>query len=266
MGKPWGQGRPGWHIECSAMSLKYLGETLDIHGGGQDLIFPHHENEIAQSESFTGKKPFARYWMHNGLLQFGAEKMSKSLGNLITIKDALARYGADAIRVFILSSHYRSPLKYSEEALEAAGAGVERLRRVAYREETGGDESIDAEAYHQRFTEAMDDDFNAPQALGVLFDMARAINQAADSGKGFGKAKEMLVRLAKEVFGLKLEALDAAGGATDEIQARVEKLAAERNECRRTKQWQRADEIRDELAALGVTLEDAPEGTKIIWK
>ncbi len=126
---PWGEGRPGWHIECSAMSLKYLGDTLDIHGGGQDLIFPHHENEIAQSESFTGKKPFVKYWLHNGLVQLGEDKMSKSLGNLITIKEALEKYSPDAIRIFILSSHYRSPLKYSEEGLEAAERGAERLRR-----------------------------------------------------------------------------------------------------------------------------------------
>jgi len=263
---PWGKGRPGWHIECSAMSLKYLGDTLDIHGGGRDLIFPHHENEIVQSESFTGKKPFAKYWLHNGLLQFGADKMSKSLGNLITIKEALAKYGADAIRIFVLGSHYRSPLKYSEEAIEAAEAGAERLRRVVSRQDTGGEEVIDAEAYHQRFIEAMEDDFNAPQALGVLFDLARAINQAADSGQGFGKAKETLVRLAKDVFGLTLEALDAAGGVTDETQACVDSLVKERNECRRSRQWQRADEIRDELAEMGITLEDTPEGTKIIWK
>ncbi|MBM2825932.1 MAG: cysS, partial [Dehalococcoidales bacterium] len=128
---PWGQGRPGWHIECSAMSLKYLGNTIDIHGGGQDLIFPHHENEMAQSESFTGIKPFVRYWLHNGLLQLGEEKMSKSLGNLVTIREALSKYSADAIRLFILSSYYRSPLTYSEEALAAAERGAERLRQAA---------------------------------------------------------------------------------------------------------------------------------------
>ncbi len=128
---PWGKGRPGWHIECSAMSLRYLGEQLDIHGGGQDLVFPHHENEIAQSEGFTGKKPFVKYWMHNGLLQMGAEKMSKSLGNLITIREALEKYSADALRIFVLSSYYRSPLTYSEEALEAAEKGAERLRQAA---------------------------------------------------------------------------------------------------------------------------------------
>ncbi|MDO8687660.1 MAG: cysteine--tRNA ligase, partial [Dehalococcoidales bacterium] len=131
---PWGQGRPGWHIECSAMSLKYLGETFDIHGGGQDLVFPHHENEIAQSESFTGKKPFVKYWMHNGLLRLGEAKMSKSLGNLVTIREALAKHSADAIRIFILSSYYRAPLTYSEETLEAAEKGADRLRQAAQSE------------------------------------------------------------------------------------------------------------------------------------
>ena len=265
---PWGNGRPGWHIECSAMSLKYLGDTLDIHGGGQDLIFPHHENEIAQSESFTGKKPFARYWMHNGLLQFGEEKMSKSLGNLITIKEAINRYSADAIRIFVLSSHYRSPLTYSEEALEAAGGGAERLLRVISRDDTttGAGEALDAEPYHRRFIEAMDDDFNTPQALGVLFDLARAINQAADSGKGFLQAKKVLSELAEGVLGLKLEAFITAVEIEPEIKARVNNLVKEREKCRIAKQWQQADEIRDKLSEMDIILEDTPEGTVAIWK
>jgi len=203
---PWGKGRPGWHIECSAMSLKYLGDTLDIHGGGQDLIFPHHENEIAQSESFTGKKPFVRYWLHNGLVQLGEEKMSKSLGNLITIKEALSKYSADAIRLFVLSSHYRSPLTYSEEALEAAERGAERLLRVISRDDpTGGDgQALDAKPYQRQFIEAMNDDFNTPQALAVLFDLAREINQAGDAGISIDKAQSILLSLARKVLGLKL--------------------------------------------------------------
>ncbi len=260
---PWGEGRPGWHIECSAMSLKYLGETLDIHGGGQDLVFPHHENEIAQSECFTGKAPFARYWLHNGLLQFGEEKMSKSLGNLITIKDALERYGADTIRVFILSSHYRSPLKHSEEALEAAAAGAERLQRVVSREDSGGaGEAVDAEPFRRQFIKAMNDDFNTPQALGALFDLAREINHAADAGRGFAQAKETLSELAGDVLGLKLEGVKATG----DIEPKVNALVEEREECRRARNWQRADEIRDELESLGVIVEDTPQGAKIIWK
>ncbi|HAS28272.1 MAG TPA: cysteine--tRNA ligase, partial [Dehalococcoidia bacterium] len=180
---PWGDGRPGWHIECSAMSLKYLGDTIDIHGGGSDLIFPHHENEIVQSECFTGKKPFAKYWMHNGLLQFGGDKMSKSLGNLITIKDALQKYNVDTIRIFILNSHYRSPLKYSLEAFQAAESAADRLRRTLEREDNADNTNkLDPQPYRKLFIEAMDDDFNTPQALAALFDLARAINQAADAG------------------------------------------------------------------------------------
>jgi len=194
---PWGQGRPGWHIECSAMALKYLGNTLDIHGGGQDLIFPHHENEIAQSESFTGTKPFARYWLHNGLVQLGEEKMSKSLGNLITIKEALGKYSPDAIRIFVLSSHYRSPLTYSEEALDAAEIGLQLLCNAAWKEtepysemnrsllEAQGirtDNIVDAKIYYNRFISAMDDDFNTAQALAALFDLAQEINRAINLG------------------------------------------------------------------------------------
>ncbi|MCJ7768857.1 MAG: cysteine--tRNA ligase [Dehalococcoidales bacterium] len=284
---PWGEGRPGWHIECSAMSLKYLGETIDIHGGGQDLVFPHHENEIAQSESFTGKKPFVKYWLHNGLLQFGEEKMSKSLGNLITIKEALVRYSADAIRIFVLSSHYRSPLTYSEEALEAAGGGAERLLRVISREDiaSDGDNILDAEPYRQQFIEAMDDDFNTPQALGILFDLARAINQAADSGIGFGKAQEILLELARNVLGLRIPRTIKAfatlkGTATlkvkatiirgpkppPELEAEVNRLIEKRIELRKNRQWQQADEIRVRVTELGAILEDTPEGTKVIWK
>ncbi len=205
---PWGPGRPGWHIECSAMSLKYLGDTLDIHGGGQDLIFPHHENEIAQSENFTGIKPFVRYWLHNGMLQLGEEKMSKSLGNLITIKEALARYSADALRIFILSSHYRSPLKYSEEALEAAERGAERLQNA-----TGGQSDVpeekgrgilDAGPYRHQFIEAMDDDFNTARATAVLFDLAREINRAGEVGQSVVLARSVLLELAG-VLGLTLK-------------------------------------------------------------
>jgi cysteinyl-tRNA synthetase len=261
---PWGPGRPGWHIECSAMSLTYLGETLDIHGGGQDLIFPHHENEIAQSESFTGVKPFAKYWLHNGLVQLGEEKMSKSLGNLITIKEALEKYSADALRIFVLSSHYRSPLTYSEEVVEAAEGGVERLLRVIARDDpTGGEgQALDAEPFRKQFIEAMDDDFNTPKALAALFDLAREINQAADSGLGFKDAKEALLELAYNILGLKLEAFEP----DPETQPRVNQLIEERARLRQAKQWQQADEIRAELAKQGIILEDTPKGTIAIWK
>ena len=194
---PWGQGRPGWHIECSAMSLKYLGDTLDIHGGGQDLVFPHHENEIAQSESFTGVKPFVKYWLHNGLLQLGEEKMSKSLGNLITIKEALERYSADAIRIFVLHSHYRRPLTYDEITLDAAGVALrafsdakwklterysEMNRLILEARGIKTDNITPANEYRNRFTSAMDDDFNTAQALAALFDLAQEINRAVNLG------------------------------------------------------------------------------------
>ncbi len=274
---PWGPGRPGWHIECSAMSLKYLGDTIDIHGGGQDLIFPHHENEIAQSESFTGKKPFVKYWLHNGLVQLGGDKMSKSLGNLITIKDALQKYSADAIRIFALNSHYRSPLKYSVAALEAAKIGVKRLLRVVSREDNanGSGETLDAEPYRQQFIEAMEDDFNTPQALAALFDLARKINEAGDAGINYSNAQNTLLSLAREVLGLKLPRIIHVR-LTDKISikdtvdvtvipgtvnTRVNRLIEERVNSRKEKNWRRADEIRNKLAELGVTLEDTKERT-----
>ena len=195
---PWGQGRPGWHIECSAMSLKYLGNTLDIHGGGQDLIFPHHENEIAQSESFTGVKPFVKYWLHNGLVQLGEEKMSKSSGILVPLKEVLAKYSADAFRIFVLSSHYRSPLTYSEDGLEAAERGADRLRQAAHgdgkSEQTG--EGMDVKSYREGFIKAMDDDFNTAQAIATLFDLVRDINRADKAGYEVVKALETLKELA----------------------------------------------------------------------
>ncbi len=289
---PWGKGRPGWHIECSAMSLRYLGETIDIHGGGQDLVFPHHENEIVQSENFTGKKPFVKYWMHNGLLQMGTDKMSKSLGNLITIREALKKYSADAIRIFILSSYYRSPLTYTEEALEAAERGAERLRRaVSTYEASGTGERLDAEPYSKKFIETMDDDFNTSQALAVLFDLARDINRADEAGMDVQKARETLRELGG-VLGLTFQApeeapLDvgplrellssvkedikkanlegiAAGGAPDDADAIIESLISIRQELRKAGQFQLADEIRNKLGELGIALEDKPAGT--VWK
>jgi cysteinyl-tRNA synthetase len=265
---PWGPGRPGWHIECSAMSLRYLGNTIDIHGGGQDLVFPHHENEIAQSESFTGIKPFVKYWLHNGMVQLGGEKMSKSLGNLITIKQALEKYSPDAIRIFVLGSHYRGPLTYAEEILEAAGGGVERLLRVISRDDptNGKGKTLDAEPYRKRFIEAMDDDFNTAQALATLFDLAREINQAADSGLGFRDAKKVLLTLAHEVLALKLEEFEFIREPSAEIEPLVIHLTEARNMLRKLKQWQLADKIRNRLSELGITLEDAREHTVSMWK
>ncbi|MCX6008600.1 MAG: cysteine--tRNA ligase [Chloroflexi bacterium] len=258
---PWGQGRPGWHIECSAMALKYLGETIDIHGGGQDLIFPHHENEITQSESFTGVAPFVRYWLHNGLLQLGENKMSKSLGNLITVKQALERYSADAIRLFILGSHYRSPLTYSEESLKAAEVGMERLRQVTRDGGGGGGKTVlDSEPFRRRFTESMDDDFNTAQAVAVLFDLAREINRAREENYDVADAQNTLAELAK-VLGFTLE---EPARPPLEAEPLIGLLIEIRDELRKAKQWQLADMIRQRLIELGIVLEDTPKGT--VWK
>ena len=258
---PWGKGRPGWHIECSAMSLKYLGDTLDIHGGGQDLIFPHHENEIAQSESFTGKKPFVKYWMHNGLLRLGEEKMSKSIGNIISIKQALSKFSVDAIRIFILGSHYRSPLTYSPEALEAAEKGAARLRQALESSTSGGKSiSLDIAGVRQRFVESMDDDFNTPQALAVLFDLTRELNRLRDEGEDISQAQLLLKELS-EVLGLTLKGTEKASGDSEPF---IQLLLDTRNGLRKAKQYQLADDIRKCLDDLGVVIEDTAGGTT--WK
>ena len=290
---PWGKGRPGWHIECSAMSLKYLGNTLDIHGGGLDLVFPHHENEIAQSESFTGIKPFVKYWMHNGLVQLGEQKMSKSLGNLVTIKDSLKKYSADALRIFILSSHYRSPLTYSEEAIEASESGAERLRYAMHSEfkEKAGVKEINPEPYQQRFVEAMDDDFNTAQAIATLFDLAREINRGKEAGHNIATAQEKLKEMTG-VLGLTLKLpekppinieplLDLLvsinkwrlianlkeipiDGIPDDVESLMELITSSRSGLRDRQLWKYADDIRDRLAELNITLEDTVKGT--VWK
>ena len=254
---PWGRGRPGWHIECSAMCLRHLGETLDIHGGGRDLIFPHHENEIAQAECFTGVKPFVKYWMHNGFVQLGEQKMSKSLGVLVNVCDVLEGFSPDALRLFILGSHYRSPISFSVEGIEAAERGVDRLRQAA-RGGTGGDgpASVDVEAIREAFIEAMDDDFNSAQALALLFDLARDINRARDEGADVREAQGTLLELAG-VLGLTLKEREVSLAA----QPFIDLLVSIRTELRGIKQWQLADRIRSSLAEMGITIEDTPQGT-----
>lgn len=260
---PWGKGRPGWHIECSAMSLRHLGQRLDIHGGGQDLIFPHHENEIAQSEGFTGSIPFVRYWMHNGLVQLEGEKMSKSLGVLVTIEDTLKRFSPDAIRLFVLSSHYRSPISFSDDGLRAAEKGMERLRQAAFAGSRPGSngqaETIDAGVFRQRFTDCMDADFNSAQALAVLFDLARDINRVSGSEGGVTEARQTLLELGR-VLGFTFEERKVRVDADPFI----ELLICIRADLRAEKQWQLADEIRRRLKKLGVSLEDSSQGTT--WK
>jgi cysteinyl-tRNA synthetase len=267
---PWGPGRPGWHIECSAMSSTYLGGQVDIHGGGADLIFPHHENEIAQSEAFLGVEPFARYWLHNGLLQSGADKMSKSLKNFVPLKEILDRGLGPAFRVMVLQSHYRSPLTYSDEGLLAAERGLERLRAAAApdrAEETPSPESNDgsealaalAAETDRRFHAAMDDDFNAPEALAALFDLARSINRARAEGQAAAAiepARARLVELAT-VLGIDLAAEDAS--VTDAAPF-IDLLLRVREELRQRREWGLSDLIRDELGKLEIAVEDTPAG------
>jgi len=257
---PWGEGRPGWHIECTAMSVGHLGDSLDIHGGGQDLIFPHHENAMAQSECYTGVVPFVRIWMHNGFLQLGADKMSKSLGNLVTIKEALAHNSADAIRLFIISSYYRMPLRYSTEALDAAEAGIERMRQALKAEGKPGGTAIDAEPFKARFIEAMDDDFNTPQAVAAMFELVREINRGSEKGMDILRAQDMLKELAG-VIGFNLQENRKLSA---EKEKEIEALIAARSEYRKAREWKKADEVRDRLAAMGVAIEDTPKGT--VWK
>ena len=270
---PWGKGRPGWHIECSAMNLHHLGEQIDIHGGGNDLIFPHHENEIAQTESLT-RKPFARYWVHNGMLQLSGEKMSKSLGNLVTVEEFLRAHEADALRMMVLNSSYRSPLTYSEEVVSQAERGLERLR-LALRPAVPASGVTLAEAVQtlveqmqatrRGFVEAMDDDFNTAGALGQLFDLVRAINQARDAGvaaETLSQAQELLRELAR-VFGLQLERPAVRSEAIDPF---VDLLVEVRRELRQQKLWSLSDLVRDRLTELGVILEDGKEGTSWRWK
>jgi cysteinyl-tRNA synthetase len=276
---PWGQGRPGWHIECSAMAMQYLGETLDIHGGGEDLIFPHHENEIAQSEAATGK-PFARYWLHNGFVNLAAEKMSKSLGNTLTIKDLVRRHDPEALRLYLLGTHYRHPLEFGDERIEEAGRALARLRslkdeadRIASRgtPAPGPDHGLfdEVAAHRARFDAAMDDDFNTPQALGVLFDLARVLHGARDqvaqgtAGTGaFLLGVGELVMLAR-VLGL-LEGARKETVVDPQLKARIESLVYLRQEARRQRDFGEADRLRDELSRLGVILEDTRDGTT--WK
>ena len=256
---PWGEGRPGWHIECSAMALRYLGESVDIHGGGQDLVFPHHENEIAQSEAFTGKRPFARFWLHNGLLNMDAQKMSKSLGNLVTISEALERYSADAIRLSVLNAHYRSPGYYSDEALAGSERAAARLRQaLAAPANPDADAALDPQPARERFVEAMDDDLNTPQAVAALFDLAREINRESAEGRGVAAGQETLRELAG-TLGLTLREPDAA--MDDGFAARVDALVARRAELRAARDFAGADAVRAELAAMGVELTDSPSGT-----
>ena len=257
---PWGMGRPGWHIECSAMAIKYLGSSIDIHGGGRDLIFPHHENEIAQSESFTDEVPFSRFWMHNGMLRLGEDKMSKSIGNIVTVGEALSSYSPDALRLFFLSSHYRAPLLYTEANVAGQERALERLKnavRPASAASVGS--TIDVSPAKAQFVEAMDDDFNTPRALAAMFELAREINRGKDEGADVLGAQDTLRELSG-VLGISLYETAETSAAGPFVQM----LVNVRTELRAARQFDIADSIRDRLSELGVTIEDTPEGTE--WR
>tara|TARA_B100000686_G_scaffold280986_1_gene302445 strand:- start:989 stop:2347 length:1359 start_codon:yes stop_codon:yes gene_type:complete len=257
---PWGQGRPGWHIECTAMSLTYLNNKIDIHGGGQDLVFPHHENEIAQSESYTGVEPFARYWMHNGTLGYGEEKMSKSLGNVFSIGEALQVFSSDALRMFFLSSHYRTPLVFSNESVEGQQRAIERLKS-AVASNSGEGEILKTNPYRERFEAAMDEDFNTPIAFSVIFDLARDINRESSNGLNVNPAQDLLSELAK-VLGITLETDNSK--ADGDIAPYLDLLLEVREGLRKEKQFELSDQIRDRLVDLGVSIEDTSTGAR--WK
>ena len=271
---PWGKGRPGWHIECSAMSNRYLGETIDIHCGGQDLIFPHHENEIAQSEAANGCK-FVNYWMHNGFISVDNKKMSKSLNNFFTVREAAAVYGYDAIRMFMLMSHYRSPLNYSGDILEQAKNALERLSTARANLDFFAENGVDGDMtepesefaggldkYRKRFCEVMDDDLNTADAVAVIFELVREINAAVSPAsnptKALAKACSMIFDELSDVIGLPVSKAD------NDLDAEIEKLIEERQAARKAKNFAEADRIRDELKAKGIVLEDTPQGVK--WK
>ncbi|HDP88717.1 MAG TPA: cysteine--tRNA ligase [Thioalkalivibrio sp.] len=264
---PWGPGRPGWHIECSAMSTQLLGNHFDIHGGGQDLQFPHHENEIAQSEACTGEH-FVNYWMHNGFVRINEEKMSKSLGNFFTVREILARYRPEEVRYFILTSHYRSPLNYADAQLDNARGALTRLYTAL--RGLPGTTPAEAPAARERFHAAMQDDFNTPEALAVLFDLARDVNKAREAGDAAtAAALAATLRELGSLLGLLGESPEAylqggaaaAGGLAD---AEIDALIEARNAARANRDWAEADRIRDALKAQGVVLEDGAGGTS--WR
>ena len=274
---PWGPGRPGWHIECSAMSMQYLGETFDLHGGGEDLIFPHHENEIAQSEGATGK-PFVRCWAHNGFVNLASEKMSKSLGNTLSIKDMVQRHEPEALRLYFLGTHYRHPLEFADERVSESAKALGRLQALVEEAERIGGKGTpkpgpdggvfdEVAAHRERFEAAMDDDFNTPQALGVLFDLARFLQGARTQleqgrvGAGpFLMGVGELVTLGR-VLGLLELGARAPAPVDPQLKARVESLVYLREQARKQRDFAEADRLRDELVRLGVTLKDTRDGT-----
>lgn len=260
---PWGAGRPGWHIECSAMSMYFLGEHFDLHGGGKDLIFPHHENEIAQAEAATNKK-FVNVWLHNGYVQINTEKMSKSLGNFLTVRDLLQQYSAEAIRYFIISSHYRSQLQFTDTAIPQARQALERLY-IALRNLPVVPKMEESE-FEARFIEAMNDDFNTPVAIAILFEIAHDIQRHRNQDEPQAAALAALLRYLGSILGiLQSDPEIFLQTSKDSVNpTTIENLITARNKARAEKNWAEADRIRDELAAMSVVLEDGPQGTS--WR
>ena len=256
---PWGPGRPGWHIECSAMAFKHLGEQIDIHGGGLDLIFPHHENEIAQSESASGAIPFSKIWMHNGLLRTSGATMSKSLGNAFNVNAALEEYSSDAIRLWILQSHYRTNPLLDKKLIATAERSMRRIRQTVDIESNDSEHPVDFRSYDRRFIEAMDDDLNTPKALAAVFDLCREINRGRDNKMDVSGAVETVRRLTG-VLGLRLEVPPKKAGLNDQ---KVEALVQARKDARDDKRWDEADTLRDQLAAAGISISDTGEDT--VW-
>ncbi|MDP3518217.1 MAG: cysteine--tRNA ligase [Pseudohongiella sp.] len=262
---PWGYGRPGWHIECSAMSTCCLGDSFDIHGGGSDLMFPHHENEIAQSEAATGKT-FARYWMHNGPVRVDNEKMSKSLGNFFTVREVLAKYPAEVVRYLLVASHYRSPINYSDQGLEQAASALERLYLAVRGTSASTAKDLTNSRYERAFMLAMDDDFNSAEAIGVLFELARDLNKAKEQDSELaGQLARLLLKLAG-VLGILQGDVEAflQRGALAIDAALIDSLIAQRKQARADKDWALADKIRDQLNAMRVVIEDGAEGSR--WR
>ncbi len=262
---PWGKGRPGWHIECSAMSVNTLGETFDIHGGGQDLQFPHHENEIAQSCGATGK-PFVNFWMHNGFVRVDDEKMSKSLGNFFTVREILKQYPPEVIRFFILSSHYRSPLNFSDANLNEAKSALTRLYTSLRNVSTEGMDYLDN--YVQRFTDVMDDDFNTREAITLLHEIAHELNKVDDKAGDHSRTLAATIRYLGGILGLLQESPESfltATDSNDDLSTEViNKLIEERATAKQNKDYARADDIRDQLSGQGIVIEDMPSGT--VWR
>ncbi len=280
---PWGMGRPGWHIECSVMSSEYLGVTFDIHGGGKDLCFPHHENEIAQSESISGE-PFVKYWIHNGFVNINQEKMSKSLGNFLMIKDVLKTYHPESVRLFLLSNHYRSPIDFTEKAMDEARKGLDKMYALFARVEekigSVSEQNIKHGDCWQQFCEAMDDDFNSARGIGIIFDTVRKVNRMLDQyeNSDSDQIKQTIqsgladIRRTGNILGILLEkpAVYFDKKQTQVLEqksvdpAMIAKMVEERNAARKAKNWKKADQVRNQLADMDVILEDRAEGT--VWK